>query len=97
MIWRAARRRARVDAAVAAYRQWHSECDAVRAAYRVWVAASAFAEPLAFEAYQSALDREERAAKTYAGLMRRVRHLTETGLAHQLALIQAPPRGVLER
>lgn len=74
MIWRAARRRARVDAAVAAYRQWHSECDAVRAAYRVWVAASAF-----------------------AGLMRRVRHLTETGLAHQLALIQAPPRGVLER
>jgi hypothetical protein len=88
MIGRAARRRARVDAA--AYRQWHSERDAVRAAYRVWVAASAFAQPLAFEAYQSALDREERAAKTYAALMRRVRHLTETGLAHQLA-IQAPP------
>ena len=97
MIWRAARRRARVDAAVAAYRQWHSERDAVRAAYRVWVAASAFAEPLAFEAYQSALDREERAAKTYAGLMRRVRHETENRQAHQLALIQAPPRGVLER
>jgi hypothetical protein len=90
MIWRAARRRARVDAAVAAYRQWHSERDAVRAAYRVWLAASAFAEPLAFEAYQSALDREERAATTYARLMRRVRHLTETGLAHQLALIQVP-------
>jgi hypothetical protein len=91
MIWRDAHRRARVDAAVAAYRQWHSERDAVRAAYRVWVAASAAAEPLAFEAYQSALDREERAAKTYAGLMRHVRHLTETGLAHPLALIQAPP------
>jgi len=90
MIWRAARRRARVDAAVAAYRQWHSERDAVRAAYRVWVAASAFAEPLAFEAYQSALDREERAAMTYATLLRRVQHLTETGLAHQLALIEAP-------
>ena len=97
MIRRAARRHARVDAAVAAYRQWHSERDAVRAAYRVWVAASAFAEPLAFEAYQSALDREERAAKTYAGLMRRVRHLTQTGLAHQLALIQAPPGALLER
>ena len=97
MIGRAARRRARVDAAVVAYRQWHSERDAVRAAYRVWVAASAFAEPLAFEAYQSALDREERAAKTYAGLMRRVRHLTQTGLAHQLALIQAPPGALLER
>jgi hypothetical protein len=91
MIWRAARRRARVGAAVAAYRQWHSERDAVRAAYRVWVAASAFGEPLAFEAYQSALDREERAANTYAGLMRRVPDLTESGLAHQLALIQAQP------
>ena len=104
MIWRATRRRARVDAAVAAYRQWHSERDGVRAAYRVWVAASACAvaasacaEALAFEAYQSALDREERAAKTYAGLMRRVRHLTEIGLAHQLALMPALPRGVLER
>lgn len=97
MIWRAASRRARVDAAVAAYRQWRSERDAVHAAYRVWAAASALAEPLAFEAYQSALDREERAAKTCAGLMRRVRHLTGTGLADQLAFIQAPPRGVLER
>jgi hypothetical protein len=97
MIWRAARRRARVDAAVAAYRQWHYERDAVRAAYRAWVTASAFAEPLAFAAYQAALDREERAAKTYTGLMRRVRHLAETGLAHQLALIQAPAGGVLER
>ena len=96
MIWRAARRRARVDATVAAYRQWHSERDVVRAAYRVWVR-SAFAQPPAFEAYQSALDREERAAKTYARPMRRVRHLRETGLAHQLALIQASPRGLLER
>jgi hypothetical protein len=91
MIWRDARRRARADAAVAAYRRWHSERDAVRAAYRVWVAASAAADPLTFEAYQSALDREERAAKTYAGLMSCVRHLTETGLARQLALLQAPP------
>jgi hypothetical protein len=90
MIWRAARRRARVDAAVAAYRQRHSERDAVRTACRVSLAASAFAEPLAFAAYQSALDREGRAANTYDALMRRVRHLTETGIAHQLALMQAP-------
>ena len=90
MIWGAARRRARVDAAVAAYTQWRSECDAVRAAYRVWSAAGAFGEPLAFETYQSALDREERAATTYASLMSRVGHLAETGLAHQLARMQAP-------
>ena len=49
MIWGAVRGRARVDAAVAPYTQWRSERDAVRAAYRVWSAAGAFGEPLAFE------------------------------------------------
>ena len=67
------------------------ERDAVRAAYRVWSAAGAFGEPLAFETYRSALDREERAATTYASLMSRVGHLAETGLAHQLARMQALP------
>jgi hypothetical protein len=94
MTWGAARRRARVDAAVAAYTQWRSERDAVRAAYRVWTAAGAFGDPPAFEAYQSALDHEERAATTYAGLMSRVEHLPETGLAHQLASMQAPGSAV---
>ena len=89
MIWGAARRRARVDAAVAAYTQWRSERDGVRAAYRVWSAAGALGEPLAFETYQSALDREERAATTYASLMSRVGHLAKTGLAHQSAPMQA--------
>ncbi len=91
MIWGAARRRARVDAAVAAYTEWRSERDAVRAAYRAWSAAGALDEPLAFERYQSALDREERAATTYANLMSRVGHLAETGLMHQLARMQAVP------
>jgi hypothetical protein len=91
MIWGAGRRRARVDAAVAAYARWRSERDAVRAAYRVWSAAGTFGDPLAFEAYQSALDREERAATTYASLMSRVEHLADTGLAHQLARMQALP------
>jgi hypothetical protein len=94
MISRRTRRRARVDAAVAAYKQWRSERDEVRAAYRGWIAASAFAEPLAFEAYQSALDREERAANAYARLMNRVGHLAETGLAHQLAFTQTLERGL---
>ena len=71
MIWGAARRRARVDAAIAAYTQWRSERDAVSAAYRVWSAAGAFGEPLAFETYRSALDREERAT-AHASLMSRV-------------------------
>ena len=97
MIGRAARRRARVDAAVAAYRQWHSERDAVRAAYRVWVAASALAEPLAFEAYQSALDREERAAKTYAGLMRPRPAFDGDRSRASAGVDPGSPRGVLER
>jgi hypothetical protein len=91
MISRAARRRARVDAAIAAYARWRSECDGVRAAYRAWIAASASVEQPAFEAYQLALDREERAARRYAGLMRRVRDLAEIGLAHQLAWIPGSP------
>jgi len=43
---------------------------------------------LAFVAYNAALDREERAAKLYARLLRRTGHIAETGLAHQLAQIQ---------
>ena len=91
MIWGALHRRARVDAPVATYTQCGSGRDAVRAAYRVWSAAGALGEPLAFETYQSALDREERAADTYARLMGRVRHPAQTGPAHQLALTQALP------
>jgi hypothetical protein len=91
MIWPVARRRTRVEAAVAAYTQWRSERDAVRAAYRVWSAPGAFGEPLAFETYQSALDREERAATTYANLLSQVGHLADTVLADQVARMHALP------
>lgn len=74
-------RRARVDAAAAADMQWR-EREAVRAACRAWPAASASGESLVFEAYQTALDHEECVAKTYAGLMSRIRHLSETSPAH---------------
>jgi hypothetical protein len=93
MIWGATRRRARVDAAVAAYTQWRSERDAVRAAYRVWSAAGALGEPLAFAAYQSALDREERAATTYAGLMSRVRD-PKRGSTERRGMLPSPGRAV---
>jgi hypothetical protein len=84
VIRRRARRRAVVDAAVAAYAQWRVECDAVRTAYRTWTAASAYAGSVAFEAYQAALDREESAARIYARVIRRAGQLAETALAHQL-------------
>jgi hypothetical protein len=51
MIRGAARRRARVDAAVAAYTQWRSERDAVRTACRVWSVAGRFSKLLAFKTY----------------------------------------------
>ena len=87
MIRRSTRRRARVGAAVSAYARWRAERDAVRTAYRVWIAAAPSGEPLAFESYRAALDREECVAKTYAGLMSRVGALADTdlALAHLLA------------
>ena len=87
-IRRSARQRAAVDAMVAAYSDWRRECAAVRNAYRSWTSARAVDKSLAFGAYDAALDREERAAELYARLLRRAGHLTETGLAHQLAQIQ---------
>ena len=96
MIRRAAHRRVRAAAAVSADPRWRPERDTVSAAYRVWIAATAFSAPLAIEAYHSALDREERVADTYARLISRVRHPADTGPAHQMALTQALP-GAWER
>jgi hypothetical protein len=83
------RQRMLADAAVVAYSEWRSECAAVRASYRRWVGARGEEEPSAFSDYRSALDREEHAAKHFARLMRRAGHLAETGIALQLARIQA--------
>src|SRR5690242_5244145 len=89
VINRSARERARVDAAVAAYREWTNECGAVRTAYRRWISASSSEVPLAFVAYHAALDREEHAAKRYARMMCRAGDLLETRVAHQLAQLTA--------
>lgn len=49
-----------------AYFAWWQACHAVRDAYRDWATApSADAEP-AFRGYAAALEREKRAAETYA-------------------------------
>jgi hypothetical protein len=89
MIRRAAHRPVR--SAAAAYLGWRPERDVIRAAYRPSTATTAFGEPLAIEAYQSALDREERAADTHARLVSRVRHPSGTGSAHQTTFTQALP------
>jgi len=86
LTWRS---RTVADATLAAYSEWRSECAAVRISYRRWVRARREEEPSAFGEYRSALDREERAAMHFARLMRRAGHLAETGIALQLARIQA--------
>jgi len=73
---------------VAAYSDWRRECASVRNAYRSWASARAVDKSLAFVAYNAALDREERAAKLFARLLRRSGQVAEIGLAHQLAQIQ---------
>src|SRR5207248_10232030 len=85
--WRCCGRRDKVERAVDAYVAWREECVAVRTAYLAWRRARAVEAPLAFEAYEAALDREEVAAEGYAALMRRVGHLVEVGLACQLAYL----------
>lgn len=84
-IRRLLRRPEKVDAAVDAYFRWRHECSAVRDAYRTWVSAGAGSRSLAFDAYIAALDREEGAANVYADVKRRIGHVAEIGLAHELA------------
>jgi hypothetical protein len=61
-----------VDEAVDAYVDWREERASVWDAYARWAGAPAVDCPLAFSAYQAALDREECAAHAYAELMTRV-------------------------
>ena len=84
-ITRAGRRRADVDKAVSAYSAWRCECAAVRAAYGRWTRAARRDAWSAFAAYRVALEREERAANIYAGLLPRARRRPEFEVARQLA------------
>jgi hypothetical protein len=74
-----------VDDAVISYVEWREECMDVRNAYGWWASAPLEDVRRAHAAYRAALDREEAAAKVYAGLMKRVGQLVETGLDDALA------------
>jgi hypothetical protein len=60
-----------VDKAMEAYVEWRQECLRVDAAYECWSAATRDGATPAFSAYTVALDREERAAETYAARIQR--------------------------
>lgn len=50
--------------------EWREECSAVQLAYERWRDASKEDRVAAFAAYNTALDREERAGDIYAALVR---------------------------
>jgi hypothetical protein len=79
-IWRYLRQRGSIDDALLAYLDWRAHCAAVASTYRHWALTSAADARLAHAAYQAAVDREEAAARMYAGLARHSRRLAEAGL-----------------
>jgi|ERR1700733_2358166 hypothetical protein len=86
---RAGRRRAEIEAVVAAYSAWRSECAAVHAAYGRWARAARSDACSAFAVYRGALDREEHAAHIYARLLLLAKRRPELDVARQLAQLPA--------
>ena len=85
------KRRSEAELTIDAYVAWRQECAAVKAAYVTWRRAGASEAARAFDAYEMALDREERAAKAYAELIGRVGHMAELALARLLAYPTVAP------
>lgn len=61
-----------VDALIDEYVGWREECAAVTGAYKDWTAAEPGDGKLAHSAYVAAVDREEKAATTYRGLVAQI-------------------------
>ena len=59
-----------VDRMIEAYVSWREACLQVSDAYSSWESGTGLGDTSAFGVYMAALDREERAAEVYAGLVR---------------------------
>ena len=64
-----------IDELVERYLSWREESFAVWMAYQQWVDSGRGERRLAYAGYLAALDREEQAARTYAGHVGRIRRL----------------------
>jgi hypothetical protein len=64
-----------VDGLIDAYVSWREACLQVKDAYGFWATERGPGATSAFGRYMRALDREERAAEVYAGLVRRAGQL----------------------
>ena len=60
-----------IDELLQSYVSWREECHGVRLAYRRWDGATRAEGRLAYAGYVAALDREEHAARAYAGHIER--------------------------
>jgi hypothetical protein len=60
-----------VDGMIEAYVSWREACLQVSDAYGSWASGTGLDSTSAFGGYMAALDREERVAEVYAGLLRR--------------------------
>ena len=67
-----------VDRLMEAYVSWREACLRVSEAYGSWVRETGPDATSAFSSYIAALDREERAAEVYAGLVRRAGQLVSS-------------------
>jgi hypothetical protein len=63
---------------IEAYVSWREACLQVSDAYHSWASETGLAATSAFGRYVAALDREERAAEVYAGLVRRAGQLASS-------------------
>ena len=61
-----------VDELIAAYVTWRSECSRATRAYRLWSTSGCLRRDVCFGLYVAALDREERAATTYRGVLEQI-------------------------
>jgi hypothetical protein len=66
-----------VDELLECYVSWREECRAVRQAYERWVDSTRAEGWLDYAGYVAALDREEQAARTYAGHVERFSWISE--------------------
>jgi hypothetical protein len=78
-------RRTLIRATMDAYRDWCQECSAASAAYRCWAHAAEPEWQEAWQVYDAALDREQRASSLYADLVAQVAELDSRHCWHDHA------------
>jgi hypothetical protein len=81
-----------VSETMAAYVDWRAACLRASETYRAWSTSIGFDATIAFGRYAAALDREERAAEVYAGVVRGVGR-SDTNHHSRAGRLRAPAWG----